>query len=490
MNLVKKAAVLLLALWPALSSPRAAAAQKYNVLFIAVDDMRPELGCYGRHQVKSPNMDRLAASGLLFDRAYCQFALCNPSRSSLLSGRRPETIKVFNLKTFLRTHNPGMVTLPQLFKNNGYETLNFGKIFHAGNGNHDDKLSWSKPPWHSIRDDGKGRRKPREALKDPTDADADPHANELPWGDPDVPDNGLEDGQIADHAIRALEEIKDQPFFLGVGFRRPHLPYVAPLRYWNLYDPKTLALAPNPFLPKDAPAFASNNASELRRYKGVPKQGPTPDELARRLIHGYYASISYVDAQVGRLLAELDRLHLRDKTIIVLWGDHGYQLGEHATWTKRTDWEIATRVPLMMSVPHQTTAGRKTEALVEFVDLYPTLAELCGLKPPPGLEGLSFVPLLKNENVPWKSAAFSVYVKHVPELGPGNAFARAMRTDRYRFIEWNAGGSKSVYELYDEQGDPQENVNIANLPENRELVAGLTAELKRGWKGALPESNR
>jgi arylsulfatase A-like enzyme len=467
---------------------QSSAAEKYNVLFIAADDLRPELGCYGKTLVKSPNLDSLAKSSLLFDRAYCQFALCNPSRSSLLSGRRPETIKVYNLAKFLRSGNPDIVTLPQLFEQNGYETLNFGKIFHAGNGNHDDIISWSRPPWHSIRDDEKGHQKAAARKKDPTDADEDVHANELPYGEPDVTDGELPDGQIAEHALAALKEIKDKPFFLAVGFRRPHLPYVAPKKYWDLYDAKELELADNPFHPKDAPAFANNNASELRRYKDVPKTGPIPDELARKLIHAYYASTSYVDTQVGKLLAALDQYGLRQKTIVVFWGDHGYQLGEHATWTKRTDWEIATRVPLMISVPKQKTAGKKTGALVEFVDVYPTLAELCGLTPPAGLEGTSLVPLLDNEKREWKKAAFSLYVKRVPELGEGNTFGRAMRTGRYRLVEWsNPKGNKVVYELYDHQSDPEENVNIANRPEDKELVGSLAAQLHGGWKAAKPK---
>jgi arylsulfatase A-like enzyme len=471
------------------TAPAAAPGQKLNVLFIAIDDLRPELGCYGHPIVNSPNIDRLAQQSLLFDRAYCQFSLCNPSRTSLLSGRRPETLKIYDLKTNLRDKFPDVVTLPQLFKDGGYRALSFGKIFHTTNGNHDDPDSWSQRPWKSP---GKGWKPapPTAQARDRKpvhDAESeDPHADDPPFDAPDCGDDDLIDGQIAKAAVAAMEANKDQPMFLAVGFHRPHMPWIAPKKYWDLYDPKQIALAPNPFLPKGAPAFASNNASELRRYMGVPKDGPIPDDLARQCIRGYYASVSYADAQVGRVLSALDRLGLRDRTVIVLWGDHGYQLGEHATWNKRTDWEIATRVPLLVSVPGQTTRGRKTEALVEFVDLYPTLAQLCGLTPPDKLEGTSFVPLLRDPSRPWKSAAFSIYHKRVKELG-GPADGRALRTDRYRLIEWSSPkGEKKVYELYDEQSDPQENTNLADRPENKDLVQRLAAQLHQGWQKAKP----
>jgi len=451
-----------------------------NVLFIAIDDLRPELGCYGNRLVKSPHIDRLAAQSLQFNRAYCQFALCNPSRCSLLTGLRPETIQVYDLITFVRAHRPDVVTLPELFKRNGYAARSFGKIFHVTNGNHDDAQSWSAPAWQSPRDDALlsatagpdavKKWKPK-ASKVTTDKSDWP-----PAGAPDVPDDKLIDGQIAAAAVRALGELKDEPFFLSVGFHRPHMPWVAPKRYWDLYDPAEIRLAPNPRLPKNAPKFASNHASELRRHQGVPKKGPIPDDLARHLIHGYYASTSYVDAQVGRVLDELDRLGLRDRTIVVLWADHGYQLGEHGTWNKRTNWEIATRVPLFVSIPNQATSGAQSDALVELVDLYPTLAELCGLTPPPDLEGKSLVPLLSDPTQPWKSAAYSTYVGQTAKLG--RTFGRAIRTDRYRLVEWSGSNAADpVYELYDHNVDPQEDFNVAGAPENAAIVESLAQQL-------------
>jgi arylsulfatase A-like enzyme len=475
---------------------------RMNVLFIAVDDLRPELGCYGFRQIKSPNIDALASQGLQFNRAYCQFALCNPSRSSLLTGRRPETIQIYDLETFVRTHAPDVVTLPQLFKNNGYEARSVGKIFHVTNGNHEDNISWSAKPWQNARND-----KPATKNNTPVDANGkavvvkdrtkpgrrkvsdepfEPRADMLPYESPDVADNKLLDGQIAEKAISVMDEVKDKPFFLAVGFHKPHMPWIAPKKYWNMYSDDDIKLAEYQQLPAGAPAFASNEAGEFRSYKGIPKEGPIPDAKQREAIHSYYACISYTDAQIGKVLAELDRLGLRKNTVVILWGDHGYQLGEHGTWNKRTNWEVAARVPLMISVPGHVHTGGKTNALVELVDMYPTLAELCHLDPPAGLEGKSFVSLIKNPNAAWKAAAFTTYYKPLPGMGTG--FGRAMRTDRYRFVEWSGPKSKKVvYELYDEQVDPLEKTNIADRPANAKLVAKLAAQLHAGRSHTMTE---
>jgi iduronate 2-sulfatase len=458
---------------------------RFNVLFIAVDDLRPELGCYGKSQIKSPNIDALAKQGMQFNRAYCQYALCNPSRSSLLTGRRPTSIRIYDLATFVRTYVPDVVTLPQLFKQNGYECRSFGKVFHVTNGNHEDDISWSVPAWHSPADDNRqpqrgttdAQRKAAEFVKRYPDTPAmDARAKILPYQSPNVADDQLIDGQVANKAVSAINEIKDGPFFLAVGFYRPHMPWVAPKKYWDLYNPDEIHISSNQNLPEGAPAFASNQASEFRSYKGVPREGPIPEDIQREAIHGYCASVSYADAQIGKVLSELQRLGLREKTIVILWGDHGYQLGEHGTWNKRTNWELAARVPLIISVPGQAHAGEQANALVELLDMYPTLVELCGLKPPTGLEGRSFVPLLKDPHQPWKEAAFTIIRKPIPELGDG--FGRALRNDRYRFVEWSGPDSdKRVYELYDEQADPEESFNIANRPENKALVKELVEQL-------------
>jgi iduronate 2-sulfatase len=487
------------------------AKRRMNVLFIAVDDLRPELGCYGFSQIKSPNIDELAKKGLRFERAYCQYALCNPSRSSLLSGLRPETIQIYDLKEFVRTQMPDIITLPQLFKQNGYESRSIGKIFHVTNGNHDDDISWSTHAWQSPKDDrpqADVENAATRALAPGEDFDPvakptvrqnvaqqasagrtksgrrklgaepyEPRADMLPYESPDVPDNGLLDGQIADKAVSIMNQIKDRPFFLAVGFHKPHMPWIAPKRYWDMYRDDDIHLAEYQQLPVGAPEFASNEAGEFRSYKGIPNEGPIPQSTQREAIHSYYACISYADAQIGRVLAELDRLGLRRNTIIILWGDHGYHLGEHGTWNKRTNWEVAARVPLIISVPGQQHAGEKTSALVELLDMYPTLAQLCHLEPPAAIEGRSFVPLLREPDLKWKNAAFTTYRKPLPDMGTG--FGRAMRTDRYRFVEWSGPkSSRKVYELYEEQADPLEKTNLAVLPDNAGLVARLTEQLQ------------
>jgi arylsulfatase A-like enzyme len=296
-----------------------------------------------------------------------------------------------------------------------------------------------------------------------------------------VPDSFYADGKTADKAIEVLGEVKDKPFFIAVGFLKPHLPFVAPKKYYDLYKPSDLHLARNPFPPKDCPEHALAHWGELRAYKGMPKSGPIPDAQALELIHGYYAAASYTDAQIGRVVGELDRLGLRDNTVIVLWGDHGWQLGEHGEWCKHTNFEIATRSPLIFSAPGQKHAGAKTDNFAEFVDIYPTLCELCGLPAPDGLEGASLAPVMNDPKREWKKAAFSQF----PRKG---FMGHSMRTDRYRYTEWaKAGEEPAARELYDHQTDLDENVNIANLPENKALVEQLSKMLAEGWKGARPK---
>jgi arylsulfatase A-like enzyme len=301
----------------------------------------------------------------------------------------------------------------------------------------------------------------------------------------DVPDNTFHDGALAEMAVKALGEMakKNQPFWLGVGFVRPHLPFVAPKKYWDLYDPAKIELAPNPFRAKDAPEFAVLPGGEMRAYQNIPA-GPIPDDLARPLKHGYYAAISYMDAQLGKVLDELDRLKLRDNTIVVLWGDHGWKLGEHGAWCKHSNVENDTRAPLIVSAPGFKTTGKHSASLVEFVDLYPTLAELAGLPQPAHLEGTSLVSVLRNPAKAVKSAAFSQYPR--PHNGQ-RLMGYSMRTERYRFTRWverNDHSKIAATELYDLQTDPQENVNIAGDPKQAALVAKLTAQWEQGWRGA------
>ena len=454
-----------------------APAKKPNVLFIVVDDLRPELGCYGRDYIHSPNIDSIAKQGMAFTRAYCQQAVCSPSRTSLLTGTRPDTTKVWDLLTHFRDALPDVVTLPQHFKDNGYFVQGIGKIYHPG---YDDPKSWSTP-WQTPKAPTYAALKTDEMK----DEDKPKRKNGPPFESAAVEDNFFKDGMVADIAVSTLRDIakKAEPFFLAVGFAKPHLPFVSPKKYWDLYDPATIKLAPNPYHPEDAPAYAFANSNELRTYTGTPEEGPVPDALARQLKHGYYAAVSYTDAQIGKVLNELDRLGLRNNTIIVLWGDHGWKLGEHGEWAKHSNVENDTNAPLLLSAPGMKAAGKHSNALVEFVDVYPTLAELAGLPLPDHLEGSSFKPLLDNPQRAWKSAAFSQYPRGKARMG------YSMRTDRYRFTAWVGREDHSrvdAIELYDHQTDPQENTNIANRPANADLVERLMKQWRAGWRGAKP----
>jgi arylsulfatase A-like enzyme len=482
--------------------------QKLNILFIAVDDLRPELGCYGKDYIKSPNIDRIAREGMVFNRAYCQQAVCSPTRSSLMTGTRPDTTKVWDLVTHFRDALPNVVTLGQHFKQNGYFVQGMGKIYH---GNLDDAPTWSVP-WQTPKavkyalaenvkldqrqyegePDGDAKPKTKKKKKSRSEAKPDgppstgPNSRGPAFEGADVADNTFQDGKVAELAVSTLQEMsrKKEPFFLAVGFIKPHLPFVSPKKYWDLYDPAKIQLAPNKFRPKDAPDYAILPGGELRNYHGIP-QGSIPDDLARQLKHGYYAAVSYMDAQVGKLLGELDRLDLRKNTIIILWGDHGWKLGEHDAWCKHSTVENDTNVPLLLSVPGMKNAGVRTDAIVEYVDIYPTLSELAGLPLPGHLEGTSMKPLLDDPKRPWKTAAFSQY----PRSENGGLMGYSMRTERYRFTVWVGRRDHSrvnAVELYDHQKDPQENTNIARDPANAELVKKLMTQWQQGWQGARP----
>jgi iduronate 2-sulfatase len=457
------------------AGPVQAANKPMNVLFIAVDDLRPELGCYGASHVQSPHIDRLASQGTLFNRAYCQQAVCSPSRTSLMTGRRPDSTRVWDLETNFRDTIPDVVTLSQQFMRHGYHAESMGKIYH-GRTRLNDPQSWSVDAWfpnNPAYQTGEGQA----IFKNRGDR------NGLPVEAPDVPDNALQDGATADRAVQALRRLKDQPFFLATGFFKPHLPFVAPKKYFDLYNRADIEPADNPLPPKDSPEWAWAKWGELRKYWGMPQEGPVSDAQARELIHGYQACVSYTDAQIGRVISELDRLGLRDNTVIVLWGDHGWQLGDHGWWCKHTNYETSAHAPLIISVPGQQPGV--TNALVEFVDIYPTLCEVCGIPLPEGLEGDSFQPLVEDPEHPWKTAAFSQYPRSIPGIGRGMGYS--MRTDWYRFTEWSAPGNDfRAYELYDHQRDSQEDVNIAGHSANAELVKQLTRQLHAGWQAARP----
>lgn len=441
---------------------------RQNVLLICVDDLKPVLGCYGDRLVQTPAIDRLAKRAVLFERAYCNQAVCSPSRNSLLTGVRPSTLGIYDLATNFRKPAPDTITLPQHFKAAGYRTEALGKIFHVGHGNHEDPASWSVPHWQAksiayLLPESRAK----EGLTREEALFANKGANNLPRGAAyeaaDVADDAYPDGKIAAEAIKRLQTAKEQPetpFFLAVGFVKPHLPFCAPKKYWDLYEREKFALAPRRTPPEGAPDYAPQFGGELRQYAGIPDKGVLPDDLQRTLIHGYYAATSYMDAQLGRMLDELDRLQLADNTIVVLWGDHGWHLGDHSMWCKHTNYEQAARIPLLIAAPGVAKNGVRTDALVETVDIYPTLCDLAALPPPKtplALEGTSLVPLLGDPTSKGKDHILHVYPR-------GERIGRAIRTERYRLVEWKVPGAASDtadIELYDYQDDADETKNLA-----------------------------
>lgn len=464
-----------------------ASSSRPNVLFIAVDDLRPELGCYGEKAIQSPNIDALAKSGVVFERAYCQLAVCNPSRVSIMTGLRPDSTKVWDLVTRFRNTIPNAVTLPQQFMKHGYHAVSYGKIFHNPWPDND---SWSEPHGWPKKSSlwSTAARKRHAEYREKMRAEGRPEkkvarmraeATEIV----DTPDREHVDGAIAEQALSALQRLakQDKPFFLAAGFVRPHLPFVVPRKYWELYDRHDIPLASNSFLPENAPAFATNTMYELRDYfdfdgTPTPTEGSLTETQQRRLKHGYYASVSFIDSLIGRLLTELETLGMADNTVVVLWGDHGWKLGEHNSWCKQTNYEIDARVPLIIRSPGAKANGQKSVALVELVDVYPTLCELAGLPVSDHLEGRSVVPLLSKPHQSWKSAAFSQFRRqdgNVPLMG------YSMRTDRYRYIEWQDRRTRKVVamELYDHSIDPQENTNVASNAQHGELLTALSNQL-------------
>ncbi|WP_222847376.1 sulfatase-like hydrolase/transferase [Pontiella desulfatans] len=425
---------------------------KPNVLFIMIDDLRPQLGCYGHTETLSPNIDRLASEGLLFNRAHVQVPVCGASRASLLTGLYPTADRFVTYYTKAQEDAPAIPDIPAHMKANGYTTISNGKVYHHADDNTNS--------WHEIHKpkDFRVYLKPENQGRE--------WAEMAAWEDADVPDNAYPGGALADKVIKDLQRAKNEgtPFFITAGFTKPHLPFNAPKKYWDMYDPERLALADNPFAPKDAPSNAIHQWNELRDgYGGMPTNGPVSDAVARKLIHGYYACVSYTDAQVGKLLDELERLELREDTIVVLMGDHGWQLGEHGLWCKHALFNTSTYTPLMISAPG-FKQGQRTDALVEFVDIYPSLCELAGLPRPGHLQGKSFVPLLNEPSRDWKQAVFSRY--HAGE---------SITTDRYSYSEWSDGSRM----LYDHRKDPDENTNIAVLPEYAQLTEKLSRELQK-----------
>ncbi|MCP4785274.1 MAG: sulfatase-like hydrolase/transferase [Fuerstiella sp.] len=470
-------------------SPGNAAERRLNVLFIAVDDLRPELGCYGASHISSPNIDALAASGVRFERAYCQQAVCNPSRTSLMTGMRPDSIGVTGNHSHFRSNHPDVVTLPQYFMGNNYHSAAIGKIYHgvfpdgASITKWDtmgDPQSWSVPairfgPRYYYTEEGiAAARRTYQRVYKPLNPGPGDWAQKLVFGpateSPDVPDNTLYDGQVADSAVEALQQLEgtDKPFFLAVGFIKPHSPYIAPKKFFDIYE--DVALPAHTEFPTDAPGFAGHGSGELRRYTDQPKSGVISDDRQRRVRQAYFACISYIDAQIGRVLHELDRSGLSDNTIVVLYGDHGYHLGEQGLWGKTTNFELDTRVPLIVRAPGMNAAGKSTSSLVELVDLYPTLAELAGLPVTDQLEGRSFAPILNDPGHVTKTAAISQYPR-------GDLMGYSMRTSTHRLTQWmhHQSGEIRATELYDYADGLIESKNIANS--SPAVVQRLSAQL-------------
>lgn len=451
-----------------------------NVLFIAVDDLRPELGAYGSRAI-TPNIDRLTASGLRFDRAYCNQAVCGASRLALMTSLYPEyTDERSHHTRDWRDRHPDVVTLNQHFKENGYTTIGVGKIYHAWDGLDTDFYNWDK--WVGVQ--GFKYVNPETLIK----ARAMAKANGKPFDRGPTTEIGTVenaaylyyDGFRAGEGVRQLQTLSESedPFFLAVGFSQPHLPFVAPKEFWDLYDRESFSMPENLGVPPGYPEYARNaKPGEMRSYADVPLgQDPKTfsDEMNKRLIHGYHASVSYMDWNVGRLLDALEASGKADNTIVILWGDHGWKLGEHYSWCKHTNFEIDTRVPLIIHHPHMRKAKGSSEALVEYVDIYPTLAELCGLEAPSHVQGKSFAQVLENPKKKHRKYAYSSY----PRRPNDDIVGHSIRSERYRYTEWWDAETDELLEAIatDLTADPGETTNL--LPDAKKLQSKLSKDLK------------
>lgn len=476
---------------------------RMNVLFLVADDMRPELGAYlgpdfptpVYPKMHTPNLDALAAKSLLLKRAYVQQAVCSPSRTSLLTGRRPDTTHVYDLVHYFRKVGGNFTTLPEYFKQNGYTSIGMGKIFHPGKASgHDDPISWSEPYFHAV-------------------SNFEDHKNS--WKavpDVELKNKPLWDDQLATHAINTLQRLAKEVrpglsnFFVAVGFHKPHLPFVFPESMLKYYPEEDIRLPPNSYAPVNMPEVAWYSYEGLRGYGDIAALNATgainttlPDKVVKALRRAYYSALTWTDVQVGRVMAELERLGLANTTIVSFWGDHGWQLGEHGEWCKQTNFELATHAPMMIHIPGMTDKGIVTEQLTEFVDLFPTLVEAAGLDPPPLCpenstevklcrEGTSLIPLIQNPNKPLKSAAFSQYPRQK------NIMGYTMRTDQYRYTEWTKFSYAPAYkpdwsdlagvELYDHFKDSEENYNRANDKTYASIRQELSKMLHAGWRKA------
>ena len=410
---------------------------KANILLICIDDLKPNIHCYGDKIAVTPNIDKLASAGMIFNKAYCNQAVCAPSRNSLMTGLRPQTLGIYDLGTNFRKSRPNAITLGQQLKQHGYKAQGLGKIYHQGHGNGDDSATWSVPHYkpaggyassETIANMKQRKQDARAAGKDLSKFKIrGPSIEKL-----DVKDDRYSDGKIALAAVERINEAAkhpDEPFFIAVGFLKPHLPFVAPQKYWDLYKRNQFSLPEVTTRPRGAPSYAGTSWGELKNYSDITADGNLSPEKVRELIHGYYACVSYTDAMIGKLLNALEKNHLSDDTIVILWGDHGWHLGDHGFWCKHTNYEQAARIPLIVKYPPIVPKGVSTNALVETVDIYPTICKLANIEVPAGLDGKHFVETLQNPTTPHRDHIIHVY----PRAG---FIGRAIRTHRYRMVEW------------------------------------------------------
>lgn len=434
-----------------------------NILFIAVDDLRPEIEVYGAGHIHSPSIDRLAAEGLTFNRTYCNIPVCGASRASILSGVRPGIHRFLGYDTYLQEDYPGVVSLPMHFKNNGYTTISNGKVYHHRN---DDKEAWDEI-WRP-----KSKFSPRDFVTEKNiEIDNQEGMRGYPVESAEVHDSLYRDGQIAKKSVEDLRMLKekDEPFFLAVGFMKPHLPFNAPKKYWDLYNRNDISLPSNYLQPESTPRQAFHNFGELRHYYNVPEEGPVSEEMAKELIHGYYACVSYTDAQIGKLMDALDELELAENTVVILWGDHGWNLGDHKLWCKHCNFESSLHVPMVVKAPGKTS-GEKSDDITEFVDIYPSLCELAGLEIPEHVDGESFVSIMEGGKMQ-KDYAICKYFGGVT-LIKGDLFYT-------EFIDKE--GNRQTHMLFDHSTDPLELNNLAEKPEYQSKAEELSRFLRANW---------
>ena len=488
--------------------------KEQNILFISVDDLKPTIGCFGDKLAKTPFMDELAKKGIVFLNAHCQQAVCGPSRASLMTGMRPDYTQVLDLKTKMRDKNPDILTIPQYFRNLGYQTIGMGKIFDPRCvDNQNDQPSWSEPytRFHEIPTIKGLRRtvighfqsdKAHQLLEEAKSKGITKYAEQKNYlhdrggnqvvESADVADAAYEDGTLNEFAKETLKRLKksDKPFFLAVGYKRPHLPFTAPKKYWDMYKRNDFKIHPYQQKARNASDIAYTKVGELKSYNGVPDYDShskdaskhIPKELQLEFIHGYYACVSYIDQLIGDLVGELKRLKMDKNTTIIIWGDHGWHLGDHGLWCKHTNFEQATRSPMMFLSPG-LKGGYKITSPVEFIDIFPTLCDLTDNKIPSHLDGTSLKPLFKNPNALVKKSALSQWPS-------GNRMGYAVRTKYYRYVEWMTGDTRDPYDksnvisrqLFDYKKDPLETVNLADESQYKDIANHLQKELKTYFK--------